>query len=99
MKNLKMAGQDFKAVILENKYYVDKTEYIKEIIDYGSDIILVTRPRRFGKTLNMSMLKYFFDINGKEYDKDLFNGLKIMECRRRIFKRNAFLSCSIYIIC
>ena len=52
--------------------------YIKNIIDNQSGVILVTRPRRFGKTLNMSMLKYYFDCTQKD-NKELFEGLKILE--------------------
>ena len=51
--------------------------YIKDIIDNQSGVVLVTRPRRFGKTLNMSMLRYYFDCNVKN-SKELFEGLKIM---------------------
>ncbi len=69
---------DFKALRLRNNYFIDKTLFIKDIIDNQSGVVLITRPRRFGKTLNMSMLRYFFDCNVKE-GKDLFNGLKIME--------------------
>ena len=76
-KEIGLGVSDFKEVILENKYYVDKTGFIKEVIDDGSKVLLITRPRRFGKTLNMSMLYYYFDINGK-YNKELFNGLSIM---------------------
>ena len=63
---------------LRKNYYIDKTMYIKHIIDNQAGVILVTRPRRFGKTLNMSMLKYYFDNTAKD-SKDLFEGLKIME--------------------
>ena len=69
---------DFKALRLRKNYFIDKTLFIKDIIDNQSGVVLITRPRRFGKTLNMSMLRYFFDCNVKE-GKDLFNGLKIME--------------------
>ena len=69
---------DFKALRIRQNYYIDKTMYIKDIIDNQSGVILVTRPRRFGKTLNMSMLKYYFDCRQKD-SKELFNGLKIME--------------------
>ena len=62
---------DFKKLRLKQYYYIDKTEYIKHIIDNKSEVILVTRPRRFGKTLNMSMLKYYFDCTDK-YSKELF---------------------------
>ncbi len=69
---------DFKMLRLRNNYFIDKSMYIKDIIDNQSGVILVTRPRRFGKTLNMSMLRYYFDIKGKD-NKELFNGLKIMK--------------------
>lgn len=57
-------------------YYVDKTEMISDLVNYGGKVSLFARPRRFGKTLNMSMLKEFFDINSKP---EIFNGLKILE--------------------
>ena len=69
---------DFKSLRIKNYYYIDKTMYIKDIIDNSSKVILVTRPRRFGKTLNISMLKYYFDCRQKD-NRKLFNGLKIME--------------------
>ncbi len=69
---------DFKAIRMRKNYFIDKSMYIKDIIDNQSAVVLVTRPRRFGKTLNMSMLKYYFDCNAKD-SKELFEGLKIME--------------------
>ncbi len=78
MKGIGLGESDFKGLIIRDNYYIDKTLYIKDIIDNSSRVILVTRPRRFGKTLNMSMLKYYFDCNGKD-NKELFKGLKIME--------------------
>ena len=69
---------DFKALRLRNNYFIDKTMYIKDIIDNQSGVVLITRPRRFGKTLNMSMLRYYFDCNVKD-SASLFQGLKIME--------------------
>ena len=69
---------DFKALRLRNNYFIDKTMYIKDIIDNQSGVVLITRPRRFGKTLNMSMLRYYFDCNVKD-GKEIFEGLKIME--------------------
>ena len=69
---------DFKALRLRNNYFIDKTMYIKDIIDNQSGVVLITRPRRFGKTLNMSMLRYFFDCNVKDSNV-LFDGLKIMK--------------------
>jgi len=61
MKKLAVGESDFKEIITGNYYYVDKTLFIKDIIDRGDKIILIPRPRRFGKTLNISMLKYFYD--------------------------------------
>ncbi len=63
-------------------YYIDKTLFIKELLDKKGEANLFTRPRRFGKTLNMSMLRYFFEDTGKEEsnaeNKKLFGGLEIM---------------------
>ena len=67
---------DFKEIREENYYVVDKTLLIKEFLDYGKKVTLITRPRRFGKTLNMSMLSEFFDIT--KDSKALFKGTKIM---------------------
>ena len=78
MNGIGIGESDFKSLILKDNYYIDKTMYIKDIIDNQSKVTLVTRPRRFGKTLNMSMLKYFFDIKQKD-SKELFKGLKIMD--------------------
>jgi len=68
-----------------NNYFVDKSLLIKEFLENGAKIILTPRPRRFGKTLNLSMLKYFFDIRTKEETKNLFKGLKI-ENKKEIMK-------------
>ena len=68
---------DFKTVIEENYYYVDKTDMIGDILDNRVMVTLFTRPRRFGKTLNMSMMKYFFEIENTEENKKLFDGLAI----------------------
>ena len=78
MQEIGIGESDFKMLRIKNHYFIDKSLYIKDIIDNTSKVVLVTRPRRFGKTLNMSMLKYYFDIRGKE-NKELFSGLKIME--------------------
>ena len=61
MKKLPIGISDFKDMVTGNYYYVDKTLFIKDIIDKGNKILLIPRPRRFGKTLNMSMLGYFYD--------------------------------------
>ena len=77
MKRLAIGLSDFKHLIEEDFYYFDKTKFIEEIIKDGSQVKLFARPRRFGKTLNMSMLKYFFDIENKEENKKLFKDLYI----------------------
>ena len=69
---------NFKMLRMQKLYFIDKSLYIKDIIDNTNKVVLVTRPRRFGKTLNMSMLKYFFDCDSKD-SKEIFKGLKIME--------------------
>ena len=69
--------EDFKELIQEGYYYIDKTLLIDEMLINKSKVTLFTRPRRFGKTLNMSMLKYFFDVKNKEENKKLFENLKI----------------------
>jgi len=77
MKRLAIGVSDFKHLIEEDFYYFDKTKFIEEIIKDGSQVKLFARPRRFGKTLNMSMLKYFFDIKNKEENKKIFKDLYI----------------------
>ena len=77
MKRIPIGLSDFKELIEENYYYFDKTKFIDEVIKDGAKVKLFTRPRRFGKTLNMSMLKYFFDIENKEENRKLFKDLYI----------------------
>ena len=77
MKKLPIGLSDFKKLIEGNYYYFDKTNFIDEIIKDGSEVKLFTRPRRFGKTLNMSMLKYLFDIKEAEENRKLFKDLYI----------------------
>ena len=78
MKKIGIGESDFKGLRTRDNYYIDKTMYIKDIIDNESRVILITRPRRFGKTLNMSTLKYYFDCTKKD-SKSLFEGLKILD--------------------
>ncbi|MCL2073583.1 MAG: ATP-binding protein [Marinilabiliaceae bacterium] len=79
-KKLPIGVEFFASMIEENYYYVDKTLFIRDILDKGSKFTLCTRPRRFGKTLNQTMLKCFFEdtapLNGKD-TRALFKGLKI----------------------
>ena len=74
MKKLPVGIDDFRKIRENDYYYVDKTNLIRDIIDNGSEVTLFTRPRRFGKTLNMSMLKAFFEIGA---DPAWFEELKI----------------------
>ena len=77
MKRLAIGLSDFKHLIEEDFYYFDKTAFIEEVIKDGAAVKLFARPRRFGKTLNMSMLKYFFDIKNGEENKKIFKDLYI----------------------
>ncbi len=55
--------QDFEKIIVSNVFYIDKTHFIKEWWEGEDDVTLIARPRRFGKTLNLNMLDYFFSVN------------------------------------
>ena len=76
-KKLPIGISNFKDIIEKNYYYFDKTNFIEDILEDGAQVKLFTRPRRFGKTLNMSMLKYFFDVKNKEENRKLFENLEI----------------------
>jgi hypothetical protein len=76
MKKIPIGTSDFKEIINGNYYYVDKSLFIKEMIEDGSKVLLLPRPRRFGKTLNMSMLRYFYEKTEEEHSY-LFKNLKI----------------------
>ncbi|MDY4011516.1 MAG: AAA family ATPase, partial [Fusobacterium gastrosuis] len=76
-KKIPIGISDFKEIIEDNYYYIDKTELIDDLIKDGSKVKLFTRPRRFGKTLNMSMLSYFFDIVNADENRKLFKDLYI----------------------
>ena len=76
-KKLGLGVEDFKEIITFDYYYIDKTKFIEELLLDGAKIKLFCRPRRFGKTLNMSTLRYFFDIENREENRKLFNGLYI----------------------
>lgn len=78
LKGIPIGIDDFKKLIEQGNYFVDKSLFIKEIIDDASEVKLITRPRRFGKTLNLSMLKYFFEKTDKD-NSILFNDLKIWQ--------------------
>ena len=76
-KGIGIGIDDFRKIIKEDCYYFDKTNYIKELLKDRTEIKLFTRPRRFGKTLNMSTLKYFFDVKNAEENRKLFKDLYI----------------------
>ena len=77
MKKIPIRTKSFSRLVEGNYYFVDKTLMIKEFLDRGTDVTLITRPRRFGKTINMSMMAEFFDIT--KDSKEIFKGTKIME--------------------
>lgn len=87
LKRIPIGVSDFKEIVSENYYYIDKSLFINEIIQDGSKVILLPRPRRFGKTLNMSMLKYFFE---KPEDRVLFEDLKIKSCKEIMDKQGKY---------
>ena len=77
MKKIPTGIKSFSKLREENYYFVDKTLMIKDFLERGSEVTLVTRPRRFGKTINMSMMSEFFDIT--KDSKEIFKGTKIMD--------------------
>ncbi len=81
-KALPIGVDNFEKLITSDYYYVDKTLFIKELLDLKGKVNLFTRPRRFGKTLNLSMLRYFFEDTGdaakNAHNRALFEGMKIM---------------------
>lgn len=83
VKPLPIGIDNFEKIIREGYYYIDKTWFIKELWDKKSEVNLFTRPRRFGKSLNMSMIQYFFEDTGEEEKnqerRNLFSGLEIMQ--------------------
>ena len=83
-KPLAIGIENFKEIISKNYYYVDKTLFMKDLLSKGGKVNLFTRPRRFGKTLALSMIRTFFekemDINGRVLDNSgYFDGMKIMQ--------------------
>ncbi len=75
-KKLPIGIENFEKLRKNGFYYVDKTGLIRELLENPAEVTLFTRPRRFGKSLTMSMLKYFFELDN---DRELFEGLEIME--------------------
>lgn len=78
MKKAAIGKQDFREIIEGNYFYVDKTDFIKEWWENGDDVTLITRPRRFGKTLTMRMTEQFFSVKYAGCGS-IFHGLKIWE--------------------
>lgn len=77
LKGIPIGIEDFKKIIETDYYYIDKTKFIENILIDRTEVKLFCCPRRFGKTLNMNTLKYFFDIKNGEENRKLFNGLYI----------------------
>ena len=84
--------EDFKEIIQEDFYYIDKTKLLEQLLDRWGKVNLFTRPRRFGKTLNMSMLRYFFEIGT---DESLFDGLYIKKIKK--FAKNIWENFRLYL--
>ncbi len=81
MRTVAIGAQDFETIRRENYFYIDKTNFIREWWESGDSVTLITRPRRFGKTLNMSMLEKFFSVNYANRG-DLFEGLSVWEDKK-----------------
>ena len=77
-RTISIGRQDFEKIRINNNFYIDKTDFIRQWWEEGDDVTLITRPRRFGKTLNMSMLEQFFSV-GYADRSDLFEGLSIWQ--------------------
>ncbi len=77
-RTVSIGNQDFESIRINNYFYIDKTHFIREWWENGDSVTLVARPRRFGKTLNMSMLEQFFSVDYKERG-DLFEGLSVWQ--------------------
>ena len=82
-KPLPIGTDDFRKLVTSGYYYVDKTIFVKELLDKKGEVNLFTRPRRFGKTLNLSMIRYFFEDTGNAQlnaqNRKLFDGMEIMQ--------------------
>lgn len=76
-KRLPIGISDYKKLISENYYFIDKTDFIRQVVEEGSLITLLPRPRRFGKTLNLSMLRCFFERTEGNVNRPLFDGMSI----------------------
>ena len=92
MKGIAIGESDFRNLRKRDNYYIDKSLFIKHVMDNESRVVLITRPRRFGKTLNMSMLRYYFDCT-LENTKELYTGLKIMEQGEKYTSKQGYYPC------
>ena len=92
--------QDFENLIQNKYFYIDKTSFISEWWESGDSVTLITRPRRFGKTLNMSMVERFFSVDFAGQGM-LFHGLSIWEDEkyRKIQENTGNLPCHQFVIC
>lgn len=89
MKKIGIGYENYKEFIDQDLYYVDKTLLVRDVLEKGGKVTLLTRPRRFGKTLGLSMLRTFFEL---EYDRDgnaidkrwYFEGMKILQEGKKI---------------
>lgn len=77
-RTVSIGNQDFESIRKNNYFYIDKTNFIREWWESGDIVTLIARPRRFGKTLNISMLEQFFSVNYKDRG-DLFEGLAVWQ--------------------
>ena len=91
MTMISIGIQDFRKIREGGYLYVDKTEMISRVLSSGSKVHQITRPRRFGKSLNLSMLDAFFNL-GYSRDNTWFDGLKVSDCRGCDAHRNAYPS-------
>ena len=89
VRNLPIGFDNFRDIRDQDRLYVDKTDMIPQIISGDAKVYLYTRPRRFGKSLNLSMLDAFFNI---KYPKDntWFDGLKVSDCKECDVYKNAY---------
>lgn len=85
-KKLPTRINDFKTIIENDYYFADKSMLINELLNKKSEVTLLSRPRKFGKTLNMSMLNYFFNIEDRELNRNLFNDLNISNTDKMIYQ-------------
>ncbi|MBR0284975.1 MAG: AAA family ATPase, partial [Selenomonadaceae bacterium] len=85
-KAMPVGVEDFGKIITGNYFWIDKTRFIRELLDAHGDVTLITRPRRFGKTLTLSMLQYFFTMEHAEENRKLFAGLDIEQAGEAYMK-------------